>query len=143
MSNFIEFVMRHPLLVSGSVMALVATLVNEARLRTQAKVAVPPQQAVRLINQGATVVDLREAGRFSAGHIADALNLTAETLRSDPASRLKKKRPVLVVCDSGANSAKLTHSLRQAGFENAWSLEGGQAAWERENLPVTSERARS
>jgi rhodanese-related sulfurtransferase len=143
MSELIEFVMRHPLLVGGSLMALITTVGYEVRLRMQAAFAIPAPQAVRLINQGATVVDLRDAARFSAGHIADAINLTADALKSDPESRLKKKRPVVLVCDNGSNSAKLAGVLRQAGFESAWSLEGGQAGWERDNLPVVAVRAKT
>jgi rhodanese-related sulfurtransferase len=143
MSELLEFMLRHPLLVGGSLMALTATIINEVRLRAQASVAIGAQQAVRLINQGAAVVDLREPARFSAGHIADAINLTADALRADPESRLKKKRAVLLVCDSGSASARLVGNLRKAGFDNAWSLDGGQMAWERENLPVVSGKTRT
>lgn len=143
MGQLIDFLLRHPLLVGATLLALIATIVMELRLRSQSGFAVAAQQAVRLINQGATVVDLRDAARFSAGHIIDAINLTADALKANPESRLKKKRPVLLVCDNGGGSARLVPTLRKAGFENAWSLEGGQTAWERENLPVVAERAKT
>jgi rhodanese-related sulfurtransferase len=142
MSELIEFVMRHPLLVGGSLMALIATIGYEIRLRSQSSFSIPPPQAVRLINQGATVVDLRDAARFNAGHIVDAINLTADALKTDPESRLKKKRAVVLVCDNGSSSSRLAGVLRQAGFENAWSLEGGHASWERDNLPVVATRTK-
>lgn len=143
MAQLIDFALRHPLLVGGSCLALIATIVNEIRLRSQGSVSVPAPEAVRLINQGATVVDLRDAAKFKIGHILDAINLPAEELRANAEARLKKKRPVLLVCDSGSSSARLVSTLRQAGFESTWSLDGGQAAWERENLPVVADRTRT
>jgi rhodanese-related sulfurtransferase len=143
MAQLIEFSMRHPLLVAATVVALLAALLNEVRLRSQAGVSVAAQEAVRLINQGATVVDVRDAAKFDGGHIVDAINLTPEELTAKAEARLKKKRPVLLVCDTGSSSARLVGALRQAGFENAWSLDGGLTAWERDNLPVVATRGRN
>lgn len=142
MAQLIEFSMRHPVLVGATLMALVAAIVNEIRVRGQGSVSVPAQEAVRLINQGATVVDVREAGRFDDGHIVDAINLTPGELAAKAESRLKKKKPVLLVCETGSSSARLVGTLRQAGFENTWSLDGGLTAWERDNLPVVATRAK-
>lgn len=143
MARLIEFSLRHPLLVGATLLALVAAVVYEIWQRGQANVAISAQEAVRLINQGATVVDLRDAGKFSGGHIVDSVNLSPAEVTGDPEARLKKKRPVLLVCDNGSHSARLVDSLRKAGFENAWSLEGGLASWQRENLPVVPNRAKA
>lgn len=143
MAQLIEFSMRHPLLVGATLMAILALIANELRLRSQSGVSVSAQEAVRLINQGATVVDLREAARFNNGHIVDAINVPATELKANAEARLKKKRPVLLICDTGGSSARLVAPLRQAGFENTWSLDGGLAAWERENLPVAGTRVKT
>lgn len=142
MAQFIDFCTRHPLLVGATLMALIAAIANELRLRGQAGLSVAAQDAVRLINQGATVVDVREAARFDGGHILDAINLTPEELATKAETRLKKKKPVLLVCDTGSSSVRLVGTLRKAGFENAWALDGGIAAWIRDNLPVVPTRAR-
>lgn len=142
MAQLIEFSLRNPLLVGATLMALIAAIANEIRLRSKGNVSVAAQEAVRLINQGATVVDVREASRFDGGHIVDAINLTPDELATKAESRLKKKKPVLLVCETGSNSARLVNALRQAGFENAWSLDGGLTAWERDNLPVVATRAK-
>lgn len=143
MSQLIDFATRHPILVGGTVVALIATIANELRLRSQGGASVSAQGAVRLINQGATIVDLRDAARFNAGHIVDAINLTGDELVKNAESRLKKKRPVLLVCDNGSASARLASSLRKSGFENSWSLDGGHAAWERDNLPLVAGQSKS
>jgi len=143
MAQLIEFCLRHPLLVGATLTAVIALIVNELRLRGQSGVSVPAQEAVRLINQGATVVDVRDAAKFDSGHIVDAINVPAAELTAKAEARLKKKRPVLLVCDTGNSSARLVAPLRQAGFENTWSLDGGLAGWARDNLPVVASRART
>lgn len=143
MAQFIEFCLRHPLLVGATVAAIVAALVYEIRLRGQSGFAVAPARAIQMINQGATVVDLRDAESFGSGHIVDALNLAPADLAANPEAKLKKKRTVLLVCDNGSASARAAAGLRKAGFENAWAVEGGLAAWLKDNLPVVANRARA
>jgi rhodanese-related sulfurtransferase len=143
MTRLIEFSLQHPLLVSATLAAVIALLVYEIRLRSHSRVAVPAHAAVQLINQGATVVDLREPARFGSGHIVDALNIAPDQLAEKAETRLKKKRPVLLVCDNGSQSGRLVGDLRKAGYDNAWSLDGGLAAWQRDNLPVVSDRGKT
>ncbi|MBM4195734.1 MAG: rhodanese-like domain-containing protein [Gammaproteobacteria bacterium] len=143
MGQFFEFAMNHPLLVGATLIALVAAIGLEIRLRGQGGLSVAAGEAVRLINQGAAVVDVRDAANFAAGHIVDALNLSPADLRSRAEAQLKKKKPVLVVCDSGGESAKLAGVLRQAGFDGAWALAGGLTAWQRENLPVVATKKKA
>lgn len=142
MSRILEFVANHPVLTGATTASLLVLIAYEIRNRGQAGMTVSTAQAVRLINQGATVVDVREGSRFSAAHIADAVNIAPAELTTEGAqSRFKKKRPLLVVCDSGARAARLAARLRQQGFEKAWALAGGLPAWQKENLPVVAERA--
>jgi rhodanese-related sulfurtransferase len=143
MAQFIEFALRHPLLVGATFAAIVAVIIYEVWLRSRASVAVAAPEAVRLINQGATVVDVREAARFDGGHIVDAVNIPPDELAAKAETRLKKKRPVLLVCDTGSRSGQLVGTLRKAGFDNAWSLDGGLAAWQRDNLPVVATRGKA
>lgn len=143
MNRLMEFVLNHPLLVGATVASVVGLVVYEYRRRGLAGMTASLAQAVQLINRGAAVVDIREAARYNAGHITDAVNVSAADVTANPETHIKKKRTVLVVCDSGMNAARLVSKLRQAGFEKAWALEGGQAAWQKENLPVTSTPAKS
>ena len=74
------------------------------------------------------------------GAAKDAINLAGGELVANAGSHLKKKRPVILVCDTGVQSARLVDGLRKGGFESSWSLDGGLAAWRRDNLPVVSTR---
>lgn len=140
MAQLIEFITNHPMLVGTTAVALSAALFVELRIRGGSGRSIPPSQAITLINQGATVVDVREKESFDSGHIVDAINLGAGELVAKADSKLKKKRPVLLVCDSGSRSVRLVDELRKAGYENSWSLDGGLAAWRRDNLPVVAAR---
>ena len=94
MAQLTEFILNHPLIVGATAIATVALVVNELRIRSQSGLSMPPQEAVQLINQGATVVDLRDGAQFAAGHIVDAINIQADDLKTNPEARLKKKRAI-------------------------------------------------
>jgi rhodanese-related sulfurtransferase len=137
MQQLAEFAGNHVLLMLGlfGSFALVATY--ELRQRAHGVLQVSPGDAVRLINRSAVIVDVRGPDAFSAGHIVNARNLTLAEIEKDPdALKKSKSKIVLTVCDSGAQSGKAASLLRKAGYENAFSLRGGIAAWRAENLPL-------
>ena len=47
-----------------------------------------------------------------------------------------KSLPLILVCQSGARSARAVATAKTLGFEQAQSLGGGLAAWKSANLPV-------
>lgn len=136
MAQIVEFAGNHPYLV-GALLGLFALLVvTEIRARAGGA-DVAPGDAVRLINNGATVVDIRPADRYAAGHIIGALNIPADELaaRADEISR-KKDRPVLVCCETGGGAVRAVTTLHKANYTAVVRLRGGMVAWERETLPV-------
>ena len=137
MAQLAEFISNHPILAAGFLAALIAVIVNEIRLKSQGLSQVSAVDAVRLINKGAVVIDVREAEAFQSGHIVNARHVALDTFDpgKPPLSKLKTK-PVLAVCDTGVRSAKAAGTLREQGFEKAFSLKGGLAAWRTQNLPL-------
>ncbi len=95
-------------------------------------------EVTQLINRGkSTIVDVRGAEEFSAGHLRDAKNIPLAELRQRIGELDKSKtRTVVLVCQTGARSASAARILEQAGFE-AVSLDGGLADWQKQNLPIT------
>lgn len=142
MNRFLEFIQRHPLLASGAVLLVIAALVVEFRYRRGAAVAVGPSDAVRLINSGALVVDVRAADAHAAGHIIDARHIPQAELAAQ-ADSLKKYRekPVLLYCDTGATSGAAAATLKALGFTKVVNLRGGLAAWKTENMPIVTASA--
>lgn len=131
------------LLVAGTGMMFFAVIFYEMRLKQQGVSSVTTAQAIKLINQGATVVDIREQTRFDDGHIVDSINVPAPNLAADATVKVKKNRPVVVVCDTGSLSTKCASVLREAGYDSVFSLHGGLSAWTQENLPSVSKNDKS
>ncbi len=117
---------------------LIAVVAFEIRLRARAAFEVTVAEAVRMINNGAAVVDVREAAQFSAGHIVGAINIIPAELAKGEEGKIKKKRAVVVVCQSGGESIESARKLRADGFDGAFSLGGGLDAWQRENQLLIS-----
>ncbi len=93
---------------------------------------VPPELPASL-----TVLDVREDGEWSAGHIDGALHIP---LMQVPArmTELPPDSQVLVVCRSGARSAQAAAYLQAQGVD-AVNLAGGLIAWVRAGRLMTTE----
>jgi rhodanese-related sulfurtransferase len=136
MDKLVEFAAANPYLVTATVLMLIAVVAFELRLRARADFEVTVAEAVRMINSGATVVDVRDAAKFAAGHIVDAVNIPSAELAKGEEGKIRKKRGVVVVCNAGNESLDCVRKLRAAGFDGAFSLGGGVDAWLRENQPL-------
>jgi rhodanese-related sulfurtransferase len=138
MERLPEYLQNHPWLAALAVVLLVAVIVYELRARGQDYASLPPQEAIRLMNQGAQVVDLREAADYAAGHIANARNIAVDS-HAKAGELLKKYREknVVLYCESGNKAATLARKLHAEGFTKVFNLRGGLAAWRTENLPLT------
>src|ERR1700727_881700 len=106
MQRLLEFIGNHAWLAIAAILAAAAVAFYEIRERMQAFAALSTMQAVRLMNQGALVLDLRGKELYDAGHIGDARNVPVAELASQ-AETLKKWRDKSVItnCDSGTSGA--------------------------------------
>ncbi len=86
-----------------------AVLMFELRSRGQNYSAVQPQEAIRLMNQGAQVLDLRNKDAFAAGHVSGAKHLDPGKIDSAGETLKKlKERTLLLVCEDG-HAGRQTH----------------------------------
>jgi len=101
-------------------------------------VGIDPAGAVQLINrEKANVVDVSDASEFAAGHIVGSKNLPLAELEAKLAGAVKNKTlPLVLVCQSGARSAKAVDIAKKLGYEQAQSLQGGLKSWKGANLPL-------
>ena len=137
MQRLIEFIGHHPYLAGGALLAAIAVIVNEVRERMKSFAALSSMQAVRLMNQGALVIDLRAKEAFDAGHIGDARNVpVAELEAQSDAFKKWRDRAVITYCDSGVSGAGAARTLAKLGFSKVFNLEGGLNAWVKDNLPL-------
>ena len=137
MERLIEYFTHHPLLAGAAVLALIIVVANESRLRATAFAAISSQELIRLMNQGALVLDIRKQEEFALGHVNGAKHLPSDKIlgAGDTFKRFKEK-PVVVYCDTGSLAAAAVRQLNEQGFTKAFTLRGGFAGWRAENLPV-------
>lgn len=96
--------------------------------------ALGPEEALQLVDEGATLLDVREPDEWRAGRAPAALHIPLGML-GEQLDRLPLDRPVVCVCHSGGRSAHAADALVRAGFD-AWNLAGGMTAWAAAGLPV-------
>jgi len=95
-------------------------------------------EAVQLINRrDAVVLDLRDTGEFTAGHIANAKHVP----QAQVTERIKdleryKSRPIIVSDASGSRASAAAAELRKHGFSDVVVLRGGVSAWQQAGLPL-------
>ena len=90
----------------------------------------------RIKNGLVTVLDVRPAGEFQAGHLPGAINIPYEQLERELA-KLPKRREVVAYCRGPycAMSFDAVQKLRQGGWK-AQRLERGFPEWKANGLPV-------
>jgi rhodanese-related sulfurtransferase len=137
MERLLEYVGNHPLLAAAAVLAALLVIAYEMRMRGGASLGVSPQDAIRLMNQGAMVLDLRSQQDFAAGHLNGARHMPADQILQAGMSLKKyKEKPIVVYCGTGSLGAPAARQLAAQGFTKAFNLRGGLAAWRAENLPL-------
>jgi rhodanese-related sulfurtransferase len=137
MQRLLEYATHHQPLALFAVAAVTAVLMYELRERARGVGAIGAQDVVRLMNQGAVVLDVRSAEDYAAGHIRGARSVPATQL-ANGADSLKryKDKPVIVYCEQGVSAAGAMRALAQQGFGQVVNLRGGLRAWRAEHLPV-------
>ena len=129
------------MLVSALMVSFFLLVFTELQRKARGITSLDPQEAVKLINADATILDFRNAEAFARGHIVNARNIPADEL-DDGLEKVQRFRdkPIIAVCDSGIQSAKIVGQLRKAGFESAYGLKGGINAWNEASLPLIAAR---
>jgi len=95
------------------------------------------EQARRMVEEGAQLVDVRTDHEWDAGHIAGARHVPLPELPQRTAE-LDKDKPVVVYCRGGNRSSMATAALADAGYD-AVKLTDGIVGWSEDELPLDPE----
>lgn len=113
--------------------------------RTAAKdIECLPQWTVRDLQQARQqdrnllVLDVRQPGEWSAGHIPDAIHITGAALPKR-FGELPRDKPIAAICGSGYRSSVSASLLEHHGFQRVYNVLGGMAAWKNAELPTTTD----
>lgn len=79
-------------------------------------------------NGGAAIIDVREPGEYSSGHIPGAVNLP---LSRFDAAKLPQDKPLIFVCASGARSANAARHVLAQGRTDIKNYAPGTMGWMR------------
>jgi len=88
---------------------------------------------------GVTVIDVRTAGEFAAGHVEKAINIDVEDGNFEAGiANLDKTKTYAVYCHSGRRSIIAANTMVDAGFTSIYNLDGGIIAWESAGYPLVA-----
>ncbi len=94
-------------------------------------------EAQKLVEDGAQLVDVRADHEWEAGYIEGAKHLPLAEL-AERTGEIDKERPVVLYCRGGNRSTMATDALADAGY-NAVKLGEGIVGWSEAGLPLAPE----
>jgi len=134
---FSEFVQEQILLFIALGVIVVMLVSNYLSDKVSGFTSVNADEAVRLYNQGAKVLDVRTDAEYKTGFIGEAVNVSAsELMRKLDAMKVDKEQDIMIYCQSGARSASAARQLVKNGYTKVHNLSGGIMAWKNASLPV-------
>lgn len=134
MNQVLEFAGNHPMLIGIAGLLLVLIVYTELSRVSGNHLSVA--EAVKLMNHGGIVIDVRSSEAFLSGHILGAKNIPPDQL-ADKAGDLDKDKPYIFCCDSGNSSQRALAILAKQGHTKLFNLRGGLRAWQQDNLPLS------
>lgn len=99
-----------------------------------------PQEALRLMNEGALLIDVREPDEHARERIPNAKLVPLSRLTT----RLERNEAQLLIfhCRSGSRTGAAAEKLAAAASGDAYILRGGLDAWKAAGLPVLTDYRR-
>jgi rhodanese-related sulfurtransferase len=95
------------------------------------------EEARKMVEEGAQLIDVRAEHEWEAGHIAGATHLPLPEL-PQRTGEIDKDRPVVLYCRGGNRSSMAAAALTEAGFE-AVKMDEGIVGWDADDLPIEPE----
>ena len=108
----------------GTVFVMLKTMIED----------VSPQEGLARVQEGALLIDVREAGEYSEVH-AEGARLIPLSEFQERYAEIPKDKELVMICRSGARSARAGSFLKEQGYQNVVNLAGGTMAWVGEGLP--------
>lgn len=140
MQQLFEFIGNHSLLVAAFAAVLGMLMYTEYLRFFSGIPSLSPYAATQLLNEGdAIFVDVRDEKEFKSGHIKGARNVPVSQFDKHIHEIEKfKETDIIVYCDNGMRTSRITGKLKKQGFTKLSTIAGGLANWQKANLPVVN-----
>ena len=126
------------LVLSGCASAGTPPSPLQAEVVPPTPVKVDGPTAMRLVAEGARLVDVRIPEFFAQEHLAGAINIPAAAIADRAAAELgPTDTPVVLYCRTGANSAKAAQRLVAIGYTRVYDL-GSYSNWREDGAAAPS-----
>ena len=126
----------------------ISSFLLDARVPKKKVIVIPLQQQLAYWHQlilnhnflkrsDAVLIDVRKPEEFSEGIIsgADNIDFTAPDFTNKIAG-LDRSKPYFVYCKSGKRSANAVSQMKEMGFKNLYTLDGGLNNWKDQGLEI-------
>jgi rhodanese-related sulfurtransferase len=97
---------------------------------------VSAEQGRQMVDDGALLLDVREADEWDAGHAPEAVWIPMAELQAR-VDELPRDRRIVAICRTGARSGVVAGALFAAGYD-AVNLDGGMRAWMADDFAVVA-----
>ena len=100
---------------------------------------VPPEVVKAAIDskENVIILDVRDGGEFSAGHLPGAMNISRGTLEFVVFGKIPDQNAkIYAYCKTGARCAFAAKTLNDLGYKNAVSMDATYADWVKAGYPV-------
>jgi cysteine synthase/rhodanese-related sulfurtransferase len=123
---------------SGPGAAQLEILNAVAQLVQNSPDVINPDEARKLVAEGALLLDVRTPAEFQSGHIAEAANVPLPDLVAGRIDGLPADRstPIVTICAIGKRSLNALLLLKAQGYEKVKNVRGGLQAWTSQGQPL-------
>jgi len=81
-----------------------------------------------LLENGAVLIDVREADEYAAGHVPTAISIPLSTVQ-DRVDEFRHDGTVYVICQVGGRSMRACQYLADFDIDNLVNIAGGTSGW--------------
>jgi rhodanese-related sulfurtransferase len=110
-------------------------LVEAAKKRVR-HISIDEYKQLAAAGQAGKLIDVREESEFAAGHAVGATHFSKGIIERDIEHHAATGDRLVLYCGGGYRSALAADNLRQMGYTDVISLDGGWRAWNEAGMPV-------
>ena len=114
--------------------------VQEMVAKARAAIKVVPAADVKAMIEkkgNMILLDVRDSGEYSAGHLPGAMNISRGTLEFNVFSKIADQNAkIYVYCKTKARSTLATKTLNDLGYKNAVLVDASYEDWVKAGYPV-------